>query len=150
MRVIDDAQDLLQVCCGQCHPLCCCTLVQQVEDANSLNKLINKVSNIIGMDLDSLNVGSEKQMFSKIRTVLDNASNSLHDILTSHRNMFSERLRLPKCTIPPSEVQVHTAVVSHPNICTFSTEKISNYIMIIEAPQCHLCLTCVVYWDIYN
>uniref|UniRef100_A0A3Q4N933 THAP-type domain-containing protein n=1 Tax=Neolamprologus brichardi TaxID=32507 RepID=A0A3Q4N933_NEOBR len=32
----------------------------------------------------------------QIKTMLDNTSHPLHDVLASHRNTFSERLRLPK------------------------------------------------------
>uniref|UniRef100_A0AAX7SJH0 Reverse transcriptase domain-containing protein n=1 Tax=Astatotilapia calliptera TaxID=8154 RepID=A0AAX7SJH0_ASTCA len=67
----------------------------RVADANRLNKLIRKASNVVGMELDSLKVVSERRMLSKIKTMLDNTSHPLHDMLVSHRSSFSERLRLP-------------------------------------------------------
>ena len=70
----------------------------RVADANRLDKLIRKASNVVGMELDSLRVVSERQMLSKIKTMLDNTSHPLHDMLVSHRSTFSERLRLPKST----------------------------------------------------
>lgn len=58
-------------------------------------KWICKASNVVGMEVDSVKVKSERQMMSKIRTMLDNTSHSLLDVLTSHRSTFGERLRLP-------------------------------------------------------
>ena len=70
----------------------------RVADANRLHKLIRKASNVVGMELDSLKVVSERRMLSKIKTMLDNTSHPLHDMLASHRSTLSERLRLPKST----------------------------------------------------
>ncbi|CAI5671505.1 unnamed protein product [Oreochromis niloticus] len=70
----------------------------RVADANRLDKLIRKASNVVGMELDSIKVVSERRMLSKIKTMLDNSSHPLHDTLVSHRSTFSDRLRLQKST----------------------------------------------------
>nr|XP_023652428.1 uncharacterized protein LOC111835896 isoform X1 [Paramormyrops kingsleyae]XP_023652429.1 uncharacterized protein LOC111835896 isoform X1 [Paramormyrops kingsleyae] len=58
----------------------------RVADANRLNKLIRKASNVVGMELDPIKVVLER--LSKFRTMLDNTSHPLHDVLDSHRSMF--------------------------------------------------------------
>ena len=70
----------------------------RVADANRLNKLIRKASDIVGMECDSLTVVSERRMLSKLRTIMDNISHPLHDVLVRHKSTFSERLIPPKCT----------------------------------------------------
>ena len=61
-------------------------------DANTLNKLIRKVSDVVGMKCDSLTAESERKMLTKLRTILDSVSHPLHDVLVRHRSTFSERL----------------------------------------------------------
>ncbi|XP_065326097.1 uncharacterized protein LOC134646992 [Pelmatolapia mariae] len=50
-----------------------------------------EASNVVGMELDSLRLVSERQMLSKIKTMLDNTSHPLHDMLATHRSMVSEK-----------------------------------------------------------
>ena len=64
----------------------------RVADANKLNKLICNASNVVGAELDSLPVVSEKRMLSKLRGILDT---TLRDMLVKHRSKFSERLISP-------------------------------------------------------
>lgn len=52
----------------------------KVMDANRLNKLIRKASNIIGLKLDPVMVGSERRIPLKAKVILDNESNPLHDV----------------------------------------------------------------------
>lgn len=70
----------------------------RVADANRLNKLIRKASNVVGVELDSLAVVSERRMLSKLHAILDNVSHPLHYVLLKHKSTFSERFILPKCT----------------------------------------------------
>ncbi|XP_065325506.1 cilia- and flagella-associated protein 100 [Pelmatolapia mariae] len=64
----------------------------RIADANKLNKLIHKANNVVGMELDSLKVVSERQMLSKIRTMLDNTSHPLHDVLARTRRKRGTQL----------------------------------------------------------
>lgn len=54
--VQQDVGDLLPVCGIECHLFCCCLLVGgsiSVRDANRIYKLISKVENIIGQNLEA-------------------------------------------------------------------------------------------------
>ncbi len=53
----------------------------KVADANRLNKLICKAASVVGVELDSLTVVSERRMFSKLMVILDNTFHLLHDVL---------------------------------------------------------------------
>ena len=70
----------------------------RVADANRLNKLIGKASDIVGVELDSLAVVSERRMLAKLHAILDSVSHLLHDVLVKQRSTFSGRLLLPKST----------------------------------------------------
>lgn len=72
------------------HAVACWDSRLSVAGGNKLNKLICTARNA--------EVVSERRMLSRIRTMLDNTSNPLHDMLANHRSTLSERLRLPKCT----------------------------------------------------
>ena len=65
----------------------------RVADANRLNKLIGKTSDVVGTECDSLTV-SERKTLMKLRTILDSVSHPLHDVLVRYKRTFSERLIL--------------------------------------------------------
>jgi len=67
----------------------------RVADADRLNKLICGASSVGGVELDSLEVVSEKRMLSKPRTVLENPSHPLQ------RKSFIQWLS--SFTTPPSD-----------------------------------------------
>ncbi|XP_062913008.1 uncharacterized protein LOC134350989 isoform X1 [Mobula hypostoma] len=69
----------------------------RVADTNRINKLIRKASDVVGMELDSLTVVSEKRMLSKLYAILVNVSHPLHNVLGGHRSTFSQRLIPPRC-----------------------------------------------------
>ncbi|XP_059802691.1 40S ribosomal protein S24 isoform X1 [Hypanus sabinus] len=69
----------------------------RVADTNRINKLIRKASDVVGVELDSLTVVSEKRMLSKLHAILDNVSHPLHNVLVRHRSTFSQRLIPPRC-----------------------------------------------------
>lgn len=73
-----------------------------MANANRLNKLICRACSIVGVELVVL----ECWMFFKIKTMLNNTSHPLHEVLTSHRNTFSDRLTLhpPKNRNPSSSL----------------------------------------------
>ena len=51
------------VAVGQCYPLCCCVLEQQrVADANRLNKLIRKATDVVTLEHVFLDNGSNPSM----------------------------------------------------------------------------------------
>ena len=70
----------------------------RIADTNRPNKLVRKASNVVGVELDSLTVVSERRMLSKLCGILDNVSHPLHDVLIKHRSTFSRRLFPPRCT----------------------------------------------------
>ncbi|KAI4894307.1 hypothetical protein NFI96_005585 [Prochilodus magdalenae] len=70
----------------------------RVADANRLNKLIRKASDVVGVELDSLMAVSERRTLSKLQTIMDNGSHPLYHTVMSHRSTFSARLIQPKCT----------------------------------------------------
>ncbi len=70
----------------------------RVADANRLNRLIRKASDVVGVKLDPLTVVSDRRMLHKVKAILDSVSNPLHDVLVRHRSSFSTRLIAPRCT----------------------------------------------------
>ncbi|KAI4903481.1 hypothetical protein NFI96_006181 [Prochilodus magdalenae] len=70
----------------------------RVADANRLNKLIRKASDVVGVELDSLMAVSERRTLSKLQTIMDNGSHPLYHTVMRHRSTFSARLIQPKCT----------------------------------------------------
>ena len=54
-----------------------------------------KAGSVLGVQLDSLLVVSERRMLCKLHSITDNNTHPLHQVLTSHRSTFSNRL------IPP-------------------------------------------------
>ncbi|KAI4899211.1 hypothetical protein NFI96_027262, partial [Prochilodus magdalenae] len=50
----------------------------RVADANRLNKLIRKASDVVGVELDSLMAVSERRTLSKLQTIMDNGSHPLY------------------------------------------------------------------------
>ncbi|KAI4901871.1 hypothetical protein NFI96_006974 [Prochilodus magdalenae] len=86
----------------------------RVADANRLNKLIRKASDVVGVELDSLMAVSKWRTLSKLQTIMDNGSHPLYHTVMRHRSTFSARLIQPKCTterhrrclkVPRSSVQ---------------------------------------------
>ena len=76
----------------------------RVAAANRLNRLIRKASDIVGVKLDPLTVVSDRRMLHKVKAILDNESNPLHDVLVKHRSSFSTRLIKPRRTRVPQEI----------------------------------------------
>ncbi len=70
----------------------------KVADANRLNKLIRKAAAVVGVELDSLTVVSERRMLSKLLAILDNTSHPLHNVLSRYRSTSSQRLIQPRCS----------------------------------------------------
>ena len=78
--------------------LLCAGAADRVADANRLNKLIRKASDVVGVELDTLTAVSDRRMLSKLRAILQYGSHPLHNALVKQRSSFSERLIAPKCT----------------------------------------------------
>ena len=70
----------------------CCGKRLRVADANRLNKLIRKASDVVGVELDTLTAVPERRMLSKVRAILQHGSHPLHNALDKQRNTLSERL----------------------------------------------------------
>jgi len=65
----------------------------RLADANWLSKPIHKAGNIVGVELDSLELVSEKEDVIQVK---DNASHLPHGVLVGHRSSFMRRLILPQ------------------------------------------------------
>ena len=65
--------------------------------AADANKIIRKAGSVLGVQLDSLLVVSERRMVRKLHSILDNNTHPLHQVLTSHRSTFSNGLIPPLC-----------------------------------------------------
>ena len=70
----------------------------KAADANRLNKLIRKAGDMVGLELGSLTAVAERRMLCRLRSIMDNISHPLHDVLVKHRTTFSARLIPPRCT----------------------------------------------------
>lgn len=57
-----------------------------------------KAASVVGVELDSRTVVSERRMLSKLLAILDNTSHPLHNVLSRYRSMFSQRLFQPRCS----------------------------------------------------
>ena len=69
----------------------------RVADANRLNKLIRKASDVVRVELDSLTAVSDRRMLLKVRAILQHGSQPLHNTLGKQRSTFSQRLVAAKC-----------------------------------------------------
>ncbi|KAI4894306.1 hypothetical protein NFI96_005584 [Prochilodus magdalenae] len=70
---------------------------QQAEggrDANRLNELIRKASDVVGVELDSLMAVSERRTLSKLQTIMDNGSHPLY-----HTSDESQGAHIPGLTL---------------------------------------------------
>ena len=74
----------------------CCGSRLRVADANRLNKLIRKASDVVGVELDT--DSSAQCQLSKVQAILLHGSHLLHKALVKQRSTFSKRLIAPKCT----------------------------------------------------
>ncbi|KAJ0033751.1 hypothetical protein NQD34_000858 [Periophthalmus magnuspinnatus] len=70
----------------------------RVRDTNRLNKIIRKAGHVVGEELDSLTVVSDRRMLTKVRTILDSPLHPLHEVLANLKSSFSHRLLLPRCS----------------------------------------------------
>ena len=70
----------------------------KVADANRLNKLIRKASDVVGGKVDTLTAVSDRRMLSKVWTILKYGSHPLHNSLVEKRSIFIQRLIAPTCT----------------------------------------------------
>ena len=69
----------------------------RAADARKISRIIRKAGSILGVQLDSLVVVSERRMLCILHNILDNNAHPLHQVLTSSRSTFSNRLILPRC-----------------------------------------------------
>ncbi|KAJ0009655.1 hypothetical protein NQD34_001357 [Periophthalmus magnuspinnatus] len=76
----------------------------RVRDTNRLNKIIRKAGHVVGEELDSLTVVSDRRMLAKIRTILDSPFHPLHKVLANQKSSFSHRLLLPRCSTERQEI----------------------------------------------
>ena len=60
--------------------------------AADANRISRKAGSVLGVQLDSLLEVSERRMLCKLHSILDNNTHPLHQVLTSSRSTFSNRL----------------------------------------------------------
>ena len=70
----------------------------RVADANRLQKLINKASSIVGVELGSLEAVTERRMLTRLRAIRDSVSHPLHNVLANQLSTHSARYRQLTCT----------------------------------------------------
>ena len=70
----------------------------RVANANRLNKLIRKASDVVGVGLDNLSAVSDRRMLLRVWAILQHVSHPLHNALVEQRSTFSQRLIALKCT----------------------------------------------------
>lgn len=63
----------------------------RVADANRLNRLIYKASDVVGVRLDSFETVTERRTLLKLHGILNNTSLPLHQDLVQHRSTLAER-----------------------------------------------------------
>ena len=88
----------------------------RVADANRLNKLIRKVSDVVGEELDSLTAVSDRRMLSKVQAILQHVSHLLHNALVQQSSTCSQRLTAPECTTECTATGSHSCL--WPSACT--------------------------------
>ncbi|KAI4873537.1 hypothetical protein NFI96_012248, partial [Prochilodus magdalenae] len=117
----------------------------RVADANRLNKLIRKASDVVGVELDSLMAVSERRTLSKLQTIMDNGSHPLYHTVMRHRSTFSARLIQPKCTterhsrikpVPPVESRLPVGEErsrdDDPGVCCFPDGVQQCLVMLLQ------------------
>jgi len=115
----------------------------RVADANRLNRLIWKASDVVGLEFDSLEVVSERRMLSKLSSILDNDSHPLNNVLVRHRSTFSQRLIPPKCTTWNHSCLWPSDFLTHPSETTVQTALFLRNIRLAGAHTC--CYTAAVH-----
>ena len=80
----------------------------RAADAGGINGIIRKAHSVLGVQLDSLVVVSERRMLCELHRILDNNGRPLHQVLTSSRSSFSNRL------IPPPGVTQNARLIPPP------------------------------------
>ena len=69
----------------------------RARDSNRLDRLVRKASSVVGVELDSLAVVSERRIRAKLHAIMSNTSHPIHAELIGSASTFSSRLRLPRC-----------------------------------------------------
>ncbi len=72
---------------------------RRIVDTYRTNKLIRrKAGSVLGEEVDSLVVVSERRMLYKLRSIMDNISHPLHDVTVSHKTAHCYHHNAPQCT----------------------------------------------------
>ena len=58
----------------------------RAADANKISRIIRETGSVLGVQLDSLVMVSERRMLGKLHSILDNNTHPLHQVLTSTRS----------------------------------------------------------------
>ena len=78
--------------------------------ASKLNKLVRKVSSVVGMKLDGVEAVIERRMRGKLQAIVDNPSHPLYAELRQLRRRVSHRLiqpRASKRSFIPSAIRLY-------------------------------------------
>ena len=68
----------------------------RAADTNKISRIIRKAGSVLGVQLDFLVEVSERRMPCKLYSILDNNAHPLHQVLTTSRSTFSNRLIPPR------------------------------------------------------
>lgn len=69
----------------------------RLGDRNRVNKLVKKAGSVVGIEFDTAQQVAEWRILSKLRSVMNNPSHSLHALGVINSSTFSHRLIAPKC-----------------------------------------------------
>lgn len=77
IRGVYNTDHVLWICGGQCYPISSCVLGQQVEGSRHQYILVQRSSDVVVVELDSLTVVSEKRFWFKLLGISMSLTNSM-------------------------------------------------------------------------
>ena len=92
--------DVLPLCGGQRH-LCCCVLGRrhrQRWSKQTENKFVSKAISVVGMELDSVEVETERRMRGELKAIMTKPPLPLYAEPRTLRGAFSHRLIQPRAS----------------------------------------------------
>lgn len=93
----DNAEDVLWSVVASVSLLTVVFWGNQLKVADS-SKNLHRASNVAGIAIDSMTVVVEKRTFLKLKTVLNNTSHLLRDVLDRSKNVSSQKLLQQRCS----------------------------------------------------
>ncbi len=69
----------------------------RMGDRSRVNKIVKKAGFVVGIELDTVQQVAERRILSKLRSIMNNPSHSLHALGVMNSSTFSHRLIATKC-----------------------------------------------------